>query len=113
MRYDLATSQIAAKKLGGANATEADAEWGLFVVGCDGTHLLVARGLRQAFAERAAHCMNAHGELLDALENAAASLDNVLVAHGGSMTEGDRIGRAHVVGHAQALIEILEGETGE
>ena len=79
----------------------------------DGTLVMVARGMTPKDAKRAAHCMNAHGELLDALENAAVSLDNVLVAHGESMTEGDRIGRAHVVGHAQALIEILKGETGE
>jgi len=96
-----------------ARRINADFEWGLFREEDDGTLVMVARGMTPKDAKSAAHCMNAHGELLDALENAAASLDNVLVAHGESMTEGDRIGRAHVVGHAQALIEILKGETGE
>lgn len=49
-------------------------------------------------------------ELIEALDNTAASLETVMVHLGARMTEPDRAGRWAVVNEAQALLKKLRGE---
>ncbi len=51
------------------------------------------------------------GELVNALDDVTASLENVLLHLGHRMTEADRRGRWAVVEHAQALLHKLTPES--
>jgi hypothetical protein len=48
-----------------------------------------------------------YDELLDMLDNVSASLDSVMLAHGASMTEGDRVARAKLASAARAVCDAL------
>lgn len=50
------------------------------------------------------------GDLIEALDNTAASLETVMVHLGAQMTEADRINRWRLVNEAQALVKKLRGE---
>lgn len=50
------------------------------------------------------------GELIEALDNTAASLETVMVCFGNQMTKADQDGRWAVLNEAQRLVKLLRGE---